>query len=153
MHAVQQPTVWQAEGEREMLAQLRLLWRFYYEPKAATMELFPGEHGGLMADVAHARRIVANALGTANPLYVLLDTALRLDALPALRGARQTFTGQPAHLHGLTPLPCSGASHRDPFERSGQVEAILQRYTGQGTAARIRGTEHERHGERDHPSR
>ncbi len=125
------PTRWDAEGEQEVVAQLRLLWRFYYEPRAATMELFPGELSGLMVDVAHARRIVATALGTADPLYILLDTALRLNALPALRGALQTFVGQ---FHGLSPLPCSGIVHPDPFEQGGHPEIILQRHTGQGTA-------------------
>ncbi|MDQ6908011.1 MAG: hypothetical protein M3176_14405 [Chloroflexota bacterium] len=127
-------TRWEAEGEQEVIAQLQLLWRFYYEPRAATMELFPGEHSGLMVDVAHARRIVATALGTSDPLYVLLDTALRLNALPALRGALQTFVGQSSPLHGLSPLPCSGIVCPDPFEQSGYPAMILQRDTGQGTA-------------------
>lgn len=127
-------TWWEAEDELEVIAQLQLLWRFYYEPRAATMELFPGEHSGLMVDVAHARRIVARALGTADPLYVLLDTALRLNALPALRGALQTFTGQSSPLHDLSPLSSSGIFRPDPCEESQMPELILQRQTGQGTA-------------------
>jgi len=95
------------EDEQEVVAQLHLLWRFYHEPRAATLELFPGEQGGLMVGVARARWIVAETLGTADPLYVLLDTALRLNALPALRGALETFMGYPSLLDDREPcLSC-----------------------------------------------